>query len=58
MKAGGKQWTAQRYMPEDSALHSHPCENLKSYTIKLVFNEILMDLNIFSYEVSVYHTYF
>jgi hypothetical protein len=25
------QRTAQRYVPEDSTLHNHRCENLKSY---------------------------
>jgi hypothetical protein len=26
------QWTTWRYIPEDSTLHSHSCENLKSYS--------------------------
>jgi hypothetical protein len=38
VKAGGKhkmsvdfQQTTQRYIPEDSTLHNHCCENLKSH---------------------------
>jgi hypothetical protein len=28
------QRTTQRYSPEDSTLHNHRCENLKSYIFK------------------------
>jgi hypothetical protein len=39
MKPGGKQslefqWTTQPYVPEDSTLHNHCCENLKYYNTK------------------------
>jgi hypothetical protein len=30
------QRTTRRYIPEDSTLQNHPCENLKSYTILTV----------------------
>jgi hypothetical protein len=26
-------WTARRYIPEDTTLHNHRCENLKSYIL-------------------------
>jgi hypothetical protein len=39
VKAGGKidfQQTTQRNIPEDSTLHNHCCENLKSSRLKIV----------------------
>jgi hypothetical protein len=32
------QWATQRYIPQDSTLHNHHCENLKSYKICVVSN--------------------
>jgi hypothetical protein len=31
------QRTTRRYIPEDSTLHNHRCENLKSYLISAVY---------------------
>jgi hypothetical protein len=33
------QRTTWRYIPEDSTLHNHPCENLKSYNFRVVYKE-------------------
>jgi hypothetical protein len=32
------QWTTWRYIPEDSIIHNHRCENLKSYIIEIPSN--------------------
>jgi hypothetical protein len=31
------QWTTRRYISEDSTVHNHCCENLKSYIVYLLF---------------------
>jgi hypothetical protein len=31
------QWTTRRYIPEDITLHSHRCENFKSYRYCICF---------------------
>jgi hypothetical protein len=31
------QRTTRRYIPEDSSLHNHRCENLKSYNFRVVY---------------------
>jgi hypothetical protein len=31
---GATQQTTRRHITEDDTLHNHPCENLKSYTLK------------------------
>jgi hypothetical protein len=32
----------RRYIPEDDILHSHRCENLKSYTITIILTKVLL----------------
>jgi hypothetical protein len=36
------QRTTRRYIPEDGALHNHPCENLKFYIVWGIVNSILI----------------
>jgi hypothetical protein len=36
--SGDFQQTTQYYIPEDSTLHNHHCENIKSYTLKMFEN--------------------
>jgi hypothetical protein len=38
------QWTTWHYIPEDSTLHNHHCENLKSYRINSVYAGYLSGL--------------
>jgi hypothetical protein len=33
------QRTTRRHIPEDYTLHNHPCENLKSYTVRHIFKK-------------------
>jgi hypothetical protein len=35
------QWTTRRYIPEVVTLHNHRCENLKSYTVYVLFENVL-----------------
>jgi hypothetical protein len=35
------QWTTRRYIPEDSTLHNHRYENLKSYNILIIIQRFL-----------------
>jgi hypothetical protein len=36
------QWTTWCYIPEDSTLHNHRCENLKSYKVAIYSSEMLV----------------
>jgi hypothetical protein len=38
--SAGLQWTTRRYIPEDSSLHNHRCENHKSYNILMFSNAV------------------
>jgi hypothetical protein len=31
--------TTMRYIPADTTLHNHRCENLRSYMVPLLFND-------------------
>jgi hypothetical protein len=42
------QWTTWRYIPDGGTLHSHHCENLKSYNIKC----LIISKHIHTYNVN------
>jgi hypothetical protein len=48
------QRTTRRYMPEDSILHNHGCENLKSYVYKtrLIVHEVA---RVTAFKMTLFH---
>jgi hypothetical protein len=40
----GAQRTTRRYIPEDSTLHNHRCENLKSYNVNKLSKILVVNL--------------
>jgi hypothetical protein len=58
------QQTTRRYIPEDSTLHNHRCENLKSYIIHLCihvvcdYGVLIQSLNLWTLSIVLFLDYF